>query len=27
LLAEACRVHITEEKLLHLQEIYFASMP
>jgi hypothetical protein len=25
LLAEACRVHITEEKLQHLQEIYFAS--
>jgi hypothetical protein len=27
LLVEACRIHITEEKLQHLQEIYFTSGP
>jgi hypothetical protein len=26
LLAEACRVNVTDEKLQHLQEIYFASV-
>lgn len=25
LLSEACRIHVTEEKLQHLQDIYYAS--